>query len=70
MSNAATIEPPAFEALDESAWVVVEDPGPIAAPARLETRGSGRDRHYLIPRGHLKLAGRDTVQLPSADDLD
>jgi hypothetical protein len=64
------MEPPAFATLDESAWVVLEDSGPVAAPARLETRGSGHDRHYLIPRGHLKLAGRDTVRLPSADDLD
>jgi hypothetical protein len=78
MSNTATMEPPALVTVDESEWVVLEDPEPVGAgssdrrrlPARLEPQGSGRERHFLIPRGRLTLAGPGTVSLPPADDLD
>ena len=36
---------------------------------RLARQGHGRDRLYLIPSGHFRATGRESVTLPSVDDL-
>ena len=70
MSDAAVIEPPT-SSIEGLEWIFVKghDSGAVELAA-LEVRGSGRERHVLIPPGRFRPVGPDTVSLPSVDSLD
>jgi hypothetical protein len=77
MSNsAALLVAPAIPEVEEVPWIeigqdVVADQPPGAAPvARLEPRRHGRDRYFVVPRGHLTAVEPDAVPLPPVDELE